>query len=82
MTNAAFFAVRTLMLVLILIHGKLGMLHVPMPGRSVVRVSLAWLDSAGMAVITIGLHDNRDSQRIATEQRQPNGQQHRNNLSE
>ncbi len=63
---------------MILIQSGLGVLR----GSSVVQLMLVLLGSGKMTIATHRLHDNRNSQRVATEQRQPNGQKHCNKFSE
>lgn len=62
---------------LILFRGKLVvMVRVLLHGRSAVQLIL--LHSGGMTVTTHSLHGDRNSQHIAAEERQPDGQDHCN----
>jgi len=60
---------------------KLGVVHGLLHGRSAVLVRLAPLRDGRMAITGHRLHGNRNSQRIAAEQRQPDGQNHCNKFS-
>jgi hypothetical protein len=75
-----------LVILLLLMPGRLicGKLHVLMRVMCVRLHDIGLFDAGqhNMAVTTMGLHGNRSSQRVAAEQRQPNGQQHSNELSE
>lgn len=61
---------------LILFRGKLVMVRMLLHGRSAVRVWLTLLRNGGMAVTAHRLHGDRNSQRVAAEERQPDGQNH------
>ncbi|OGS93923.1 MAG: hypothetical protein A3H31_01165 [Gallionellales bacterium RIFCSPLOWO2_02_FULL_57_47] len=59
---------------LILIRSRLEVLRC----HSVMQLMLVLLDSDSMAIAAHRLHSNRNSQRVAAEQRQPDGYKYRN----
>lgn len=61
---------------LILVRSRLEVLR----SRSVVHAMLVLLDSDRMAITAHRLHGDRNSQCVATEQRQPDGYKHRYNF--
>lgn len=83
MAGAAIVAARIL---LIMMAGRMIRLRVELRmmllhGRSTALVRFALLRDSGMTVAGHRLHGDRNSQRIAAEQRQPDGQNHCNKFS-
>lgn len=83
MAGAAIVAARIL---LIMMAGRMIRLRVELRmmllhGRSTALVRFTLLRDSGMTVAGHRLHDDRNSQRIAAEQRQPDGQNHCNKFS-
>ena len=78
MADAGVSAARTLLVMeagsLILVRSRLDVLRC----HSVMQLMLVLLGSGSMAITAHRLHANRNSQHIATEQRQPNGYKYRN----
>ena len=66
---------------LILIRVKLRMVHGLLYGRSAVRLRLVLLHNGRRAAASHRLHGDRSRQRIAAEQRQPDGQDQCNKFS-
>lgn len=83
MAGAAIFIARTLLIMMAgrLIRLRVGLRMVLPHGRSAALVRLALLRDSGMTVAGHRLHGDRNSQRIAAEQRQPDGQNHCNKFS-
>lgn len=93
MAGAAIFAGRILLVLILLamillvwmagglIRGKLVMVRVLLHDRSAVRVWLTLLRNGGMAITAHRLHGDRNGQRVAAEERQPDGQNHRDKFS-
>ena len=84
MAGTAIFVGRLILMAgsLILVRVKLRMVHGLLYGRSTVRLRLVLLHNGRMAAASHRLHDDRSSQRIAAEQRQPDGQDHCNKFSD
>lgn len=62
---------------LILFRGKLAvMVCMLLRGRCAVRLGTSLLRNGGMAVAARRLHGDRNGQRVAAEERQPDGQHH------
>ena len=81
MADAAIIAVgilRILMAGRLMVRCWLGVLH----RLDIVHVMLVLLDNGRMAITTHCLHGNRHGQRVATEQRQPDGYGYRNKFSD
>ena len=88
MAGAAIFAGRILLVLILLamillvwvagrlICGKPVMVRVLLHDRSAVRVWLTLLRNGGMVVTAHRLHGDRNSQGVAAEERQPDGQYH------
>jgi len=81
MAGAAIIAGRLALVTrrLILIRGRLGMVRMLLYGRIAVRRAL--LRNSRMTIAVHRLHGDRNSQRIAAEKRQPDGQNHCNKFS-
>lgn len=68
---------------LILFRSKLAvMVCVLLRGRCAVRLGTSLLRNGGMAVAARRLHGDRNGQRIAAEERQPDGQHHCDEFSD
>lgn len=65
-----------------MLHFRVVLCKVLLRGRSAVRLVLALLCDNGRAVASQRLHADRNSQSIAAEQRQPEGQRHGDKFSD
>ena len=86
MTDGMVFTGSVLLVVVtgsrIVIRGKVCLMHMLVPGWRLVRVMHALLRHGGMATSALRTHGNRFGQRIAAEQRQPDGQKYGNKFSD